>query len=140
MTFKNINSVFNSNEGVGEKYVAILERHSGKEIKSMCIDSNDRFVVEFVDDSVIAIYDDGHSCCEHRYMHSEDELDFEYHAGSIFRFVQVVDGPDIDDCECHETKFCNVLTDKGVIQLVCHNEHNGYYGGFSIAIKEWRNN
>jgi hypothetical protein len=69
-------------------------------------------------------------------MHCEDEGDFEFHEGAFLRFVKIVTGDDEDGYEVHETEYCNILTSKGVIQLVCHNEHNGYYGGFSVRIEE----
>ena len=97
-------------------------------------------IITFESGSKIQIMDDWQSCCENRYMHCEDEADFEYLEGSVFRFVEVVDAPDeksegADEDHVHEVQFCNVLTSKGVIQLTSHNEHNGYYGGFDVLVK-----
>ena len=32
----------------------------------------------------------------------------------------------------HEVAFLGIYTTKGVIVCQTHNEHNGYYGGFSL--------
>jgi hypothetical protein len=34
----------------------------------------------------------------------------------------------------HEQVFVEVGTDKGLITIVNHNEHNGYYGGFGLEL------
>lgn len=132
--YKNVDIIFVENEGLEGKDRQIAEKYNGAIVTKMRM-NGDQFIVEF-EQGGLSISDDAQSCCESRYMHTEDESDFEYHVGATFRFIQIVDGPDGEGSECHETKFCNVLTSKGVIQLVCHNEHNGYYGGFGINLRE----
>lgn len=132
--FKNIDKVFVSNSGTDAFGEMVLEAFNGRIIDKIELVS-DVLVIKS-GDKYLRISDDGQSCCEHRYMHTEDEDDFDYHIGSVFRFVQIVHGPDGGlGGDVHETMFCDVLTSKGVIQLVCHNEHNGYYGGFSVNIR-----
>lgn len=138
--FKNSDKAFIENSGWGiyasPNSALALERANGKEISLIEL-RDDILNIYFTDGMYITIYDDGQSCCESRYMHCEDEADFEYHIGSIFRFAQVVEGDDIEDeYGVHETQYCDILTSKGVIQLVCHNEHNGYYGGFYLRVSE----
>lgn len=136
MTFKNIEKVFSSSTISNPKSRAVFEKYEGKEIEQIIM-NDDRLKILFKDGSGMLVYDDGHSCCEHRYMHCEDIRDFDYHEGAFLRHIEVVKGPEIESDEYHETEFCNILTSKGVIQLVCHNEHNGYYGGFDLVIKDY---
>lgn len=74
------------------------------------------------------------SCCENwGYMTSEDNpSDF---VGAQFIDLKIVDDShkviDFDDWEyLDEGKavFINMETDKGVLQFVLYNSHNGYYG------------
>lgn len=37
--------------------------------------------------------------------------------------------------DVHEVQFLVVHTDKGDLTMSSHNEHNGYYGGFSIEAR-----
>jgi hypothetical protein len=145
--FKNIDKVFNDNSGINDTSLAVVELYSGQVIKKITMDSekitrdSEVLIITFESGSKIQIMDDGQSCCETRYMHCEDEADFEYLQGSVFRFIEVVDAPDEENegageyDDVHEVQFCNILTSKGVIQLTCHNEHNGYYGGFGVEVK-----
>jgi len=110
----------------------------GKQIESIKFDE-DRIVISFTDGKGIMIYDDdGQSCCETRYIHT-DVTDLSYYNNTILNDIDVVDGPDIDNdyYSVHETQFLYIHTSLGVIDFVTHNEHNGYYGGFDIVIKEY---
>lgn len=84
------------------------------------------------------LFDNGQSCCESRYMVIDDNLS-EY-AGARLRSIRVEDAPDVvtdDDWGGnHEVQFLKVMTSKGEFVAASHNEHNGYYGGFSIEA-EW---
>lgn len=132
--FKGIQNVFVHNQGVGGRSLEIAEKYNGMEIVSISL-NNDVATFKFKEGG-FEMRDDGQSCCESRWMHSEDEKDFDYHIGAIFRFIQVVAGDGEESSECHDTEYCNILTSKGVLQFVCHNEHNGYYGGFSVQLEE----
>ena len=104
-----------------------------KTIKQITLDDNKlKFV--FDDDSTMAMLDNGQSCCEFRYMQTDDDLN--YFIGAKFLGAQIKDAPDIEDesGECHEVQFLEILTDKGSFVMANHNEHNGYYGGFYIDI------
>ena len=35
--------------------------------------------------------------------------------------------------EKHEVQFLEIKTDRGVLTMANHNEHNGWYGGFWIV-------
>ena len=113
--------------------VEIYQSCLNKTIKQITLDDNElKFV--FDDNSTMAILDSGQSCCEYRYMQTDDDLD--YFNGSKFLGAKIKDAPDIEDeiGECHEVQFLEILTDKGSFVMANHNEHNGYYGGFYIDI------
>ena len=105
----------------------------GKTIRKVWLDEeSDYLMFEFDDDTNLRLADGGQSCCEHRYMRTDDDLN-EY-AGAVLMDIEVASAPDQEDewGEVHEVQFLNVHTDKGVFQMANHNEHNGYYGGFWI--------
>lgn len=79
----------------------------------------------------ITIKDTGQSCCEHRYMHTDDELP--YYVGAKLVGLELRDGPAEESGEPKECQFLLIQTDKGTITIANYNEHNGYYGGFWIV-------
>lgn len=101
----------------------------GDKIVALDIDS-DRLQIKFRD-GTLTLFDDGQSCCEARYMSTDDPLvDF---VGAEFRGAEVRPGPgEGSDYDCHDTEFLIVHTSEGDFTVVNHNEHNGYYGGFWI--------
>jgi hypothetical protein len=90
----------------------------------------------YFDNKYLKIIDDGQSCCENRYLHTDDDL--EYYVGSKIIDFELLQAPDVD-CEYgeHEVMFLHVKTDKGVFTVETHNEHNGYYGGFVIEARTY---
>jgi hypothetical protein len=89
----------------------------------------------FDDGSKIILFDDGQSCCEHRYMHTDDDI--KYYTGSKLLSAETRAGGEVEgDCDVKESEFLIVTTDKGSFTVVNYNEHNGYYGGFSIRCKK----
>jgi hypothetical protein len=84
----------------------------------------------------IAIYDDGQSCCEHRYMATDD--DPQWLVGKLFAGIEGKEAPTEEDQygEPKEIIFVEIKTDQGSISFKNYNEHNGYYGGFSMQIRE----
>lgn len=94
--------------------------------------------IQFVGGGTLCIWDDGQSCCESRYMTTDDELDT--FVGAKVVGLEVVDGPDVpsdedDYGDAHEQTFVKLETTMGTITMVTHNEHNGYYGGFNVTTK-----
>ena len=125
------------NEGA----VEAINRATGKTIASLAIESDDRdnngLRFGFTDGTTLAIFDDGQSCCEHRYMHTDDPLDA--FVGAQFRGAEVRDGPTEDtEYEIKESQFLIVHTSAGDFTVVNYNEHNGYYGGFDLKAKEYK--
>lgn len=103
-----------------------------KKIKSVRVDEEmNALRFEFEDGTKFKIFDDGQSCCESRYMRTDDDLsEFE---GAVFQNAELKDAPNIEDeYGDHEVQFLEIQTDKGVFTCSNHNEHNGYYGGFWI--------
>lgn len=97
----------------------------------------DRLELRFTDATGIALEDDAQSCCETRYMSSDDDLS-EY-TGAKLLSVELREAPSIstdEDYNVHDVQFLAVITDKGEFTCSSHNEHNGYYNGFSIIVKE----
>lgn len=98
---------------------------------------DDKLCLRFDDGTGVALYDGGQSCCEHRYMVCDDDL--AYHAGASLLSVDIADAPEPPKSEYgdeHKVQFLRVTTSKGVIVCSNYNEHNGYYGGFSIQVEE----
>jgi len=110
------------------------EKYYGKKIKDAKIDDN-RLRLTFEDGVSIDVWDDGQSCCESRYMSTDDDL--RALIGDTLTRIEAKQGPEIEhDYEVHEQAFVEIGTDKGFVTIVNHNEHNGYYGGFGLTITE----
>ena len=103
----------------------------GKQIASIAL-NDDRLFMSFTDGSSVQIFDDGQSCCEHRYMQTDDDLPA--YVGRTFLRAEVRDAPNEPyEYGDHEVQFLVIVTDSGNISFANHNEHNGYYGGFSMV-------
>ncbi len=109
------------------------DKYKGKKIKKATF-SDDSLYLTFTDDEKIRIYDNGQNCCENRYMLCQDDLSVL--EGTILRNIEVTSEEEAESSECHDVVFLEVKTDKNVISFSTHNEHNGYYGGFSLSIEE----
>jgi hypothetical protein len=124
-----------SGNAMNEELGQVFKRSVGKTITALKITELDRLHFAFVDDSELVLFDNGQDCCEHRYMHTDDDL--QYFVGAKFLGAEVRDGPTTsEDYEVKESQFLIISTDKGQFTVVNYNEHNGYYGGFSIAAWE----
>lgn len=103
----------------------------GKTITSLVLGNDDALHFVFDDGSKIKLFDDGQSCCESRYMRTDDDLN-DYVSAKLLG-AEVKDAPNVEDeYGDHEVQFLEVQTSKGVFTMASHNEHNGYYGGFLI--------
>ena len=126
--------------GDNEDTVQTLRRNIGKAIASLELDptigAGGALVFRFTDGTGMRLRDDGQSCCEHRYMHSDDKLaDF---VGARFLGAGVKDAPSTEGeyGEVHDVQFLVIQTTIGEFAIETHNEHNGYYGGFLIVAEE----
>lgn len=107
----------------------------GKEVSKMSLDGG-VFRISFEGGGLLTVTDEGQSCCENRYMRTDDDLD--YHKGATLLGIEngkAAEETEGEYGECHEICFVDVKTSRGVITLASHNEHNGYYGGFSMVVK-----
>jgi hypothetical protein len=103
----------------------------GKTIAALHLGEDDALHFEFNDGSKMKLSDEGQSCCEHRYMRTDDDLT--YYIGAKLMDAEIKDAPDQEyEHGDHEVQFLEVQTDKGVFTMASHNKHNGYYGGFCI--------
>lgn len=108
----------------------------GKKIMGITME-NDELRLSFGSQGTLIVSDQGQSCCEHRYITTDDKLS-DYVGGNLINIeVKPVPIPtlDSDDGDCHDIEFVEVTTTKGSFVLVTHNEHNGYYGGFYVCAR-----
>ena len=119
-----------SNRGNGYEEVEPL---LGKVIESAVIVNRDELRLT-VGGRTIFVSDEGQSCCEDRYLHTDDIL--RDYIGAVLIEFNLEDAPDAPaNYGNHEVQFLRVKTSKGIFTVETHNEHNGYYGGFAIMFR-----
>ena len=125
--------------GGNEKTVNAHKSAMGKKIRSIRVDEDYNgkdggLEMLFDDGTGIWLYDNGRSCCEHRYLHTDDNVsDF---VGATFIEAELREGGEKEeDYEFHEWEFVIIKTSLGEFTLETHNIHNGYYGGFHLIIR-----
>lgn len=103
----------------------------GKKITDLSLGEDDALHFTFEDGYRMKLSDEGQSCCESRYMRTDDKL--EDYIGGTLTDAEVREAPNVEDeYGEHEVQFLVVRTSKGDFTMSSHNEHNGYYGGFYI--------
>ncbi len=133
MSMPGLGVMINQLAETGDSRIA-LQESLGKEIKEISM-SDSSLLFTFTDNSKIKIYDDGQSCCEHRYMNTDDNI--QDYVGAKFNNADVQDGPNsIEDYNETECQFLIITTDKGSFTIKNYNEHNGYYGGFYMKVEK----
>jgi len=119
--------------GGNRETVEAVQGSLGKAISEVTL-KEDVLDFTFSDGSGLTLRDDGQSCCESRYMRTDDDL--AYYAGATLTDLALRDAPPIPaEYAEHEVQFLDVTTSKGVFTCSSHNEHNGYYGGFYIIAR-----
>lgn len=119
--------------GGNEETVNTLNASYGKVIKKVEM-IDDELLFDFEDGKKIKLFDDGQSCCENRYMVTDDKL--EDFSGSVFVEAELRDAPnEPGEYGEHEVQFLVIKTSKGEFTCATHNEHNGYYGGFGVVCR-----
>lgn len=110
----------------------VITASLGKTITSLELGGDDALHFTFQDGSRMKFEDVGQSCCEQRYMRTDDDL--ASFVGAKFVGAQLKEAPEVEDeyGETHEVQFLEIETDRGSFTMANHNEHNGYYGGFEI--------
>jgi hypothetical protein len=104
----------------------IIKGFIGKNI--MEIEVTDTNIFVRFDEQTLVLFDNGQQCCEYRYFHTDSDL--EYYKKSVFLGIRETD---IDYDGDIEITTLWILTNKGEFDIIAHNEHNGYYGGFDIT-------
>lgn len=116
-----------------EETVTAFRGAIGKRISALTL-TDDALAFSFDDGTGLILRDDGQSCCESRYMRTDDEL--QNYIGATLVGAEIRDAPSIpDEYGEHEVQFLVVKTSNGQFIMSSHNEHNGYYGGFSIVAR-----
>ena len=107
----------------------------GKEIVSAELVDN-QLKLQFADGAKYNLWDDGQDCCERRYITTDDDISSL--VGQSLTRIETKDGPDqATEENPHEKIFVELHTATGcAVVLTTHNEHDGYYGGFILTIKE----
>jgi hypothetical protein len=119
--------------GGNEDTIKAIEASLGKIITNIRLD-DEQLILEFDHNNGLILFDNGQSCCESRYMTCDDPL--EQFIGATFDGVTIEDAaPGTSAYGEHEIEFMRVQTSKGTIVCQNHNEHNGYYGGFSVSAR-----
>ena len=119
--------------GGNEETVEAFKNAVGKKIVKAELD-DDVIRIWFNKDKGIEIWDAGQSCCEHRYITTDDNpSDLK---GKKLTNIEIADAPDGEGGEVHEVQFLRIHAEDEVVVFETHNEHNGYYGGFAVKIKE----
>ena len=106
----------------------------GKKIMGIKLE-DDMLYLSFGSQGTLKISDEGQSCCERRYMTTDDKLG-DYVGGNLLNIeVKPVPIPikDSEYDDVHDIEFLEVTTTKGAFVMTTHNEHNGYYGGFYVS-------
>ena len=119
-----------------QETVATLEASFGKTIKAIALEAldPDELRIWFTDGTAIKVLDAGQSCCEERYMTTDDDL--AAFVGATLTDMEIADGPEIgEEYDVHEVQFLVVKTSLGAFTTETHNKHNGYYGGFYLIVK-----
>ncbi len=103
----------------------------GKKISILELEDN-KLIFKFEDGYTLKLFDAGQSCCEDRYMQTDDDL--EYYVGADLLDAEIKSAPETEGeyGDVHEIEFLEIKTSLGSFTMANHNEHNGYYGGFYV--------
>lgn len=112
------------------------KKYYGREVTKAVL-ADDVLRIDFTDGTHFRLYDDGQSCCESRYMTTDD--DPASLVGQTIVSIECRDGGhggSDDNGEYREEEFVIIQGNKSAITLCTHNDNNGYYGGFDMKIDE----
>ena len=128
-TYTGIGVMIGMLSGNGET-VDALRSAIGSTISALRI-VDEGLYIELSSGDTLRIWDGGQSCCEDRYMRTDDDLD--YYIGAKLVDFELRDAPEVaHEWGVHEVQFLAVKTSAGELVMSSHVEHNGYYGGFCI--------
>ena len=121
--------------GGNEESVVAMKASIGETIKHVEITSDDQLSIQLANKTTLTFTDEGQSCCEHRYMSTDDDLKYYFGAELLGAEIREGGSKDSEYGECLDSEFLVVQTSKGDFTIVNYNEHNGYYGGFWVTAK-----
>lgn len=117
-----------------QETVEAFSKGVNQQIRPLSVTDEESLVFEFENGYKMRIFDDGQSCCEHRYMRTDDDLS--HFVGATLLDAELRDGgSQEEEYECKDCQFLIVKTSKGEFTVQNYNEHNGYYGGFAIECR-----
>ncbi len=102
-------------------------------------------ILEIKDDGLYIYFDDRSGiflrtesdCCAHHYFVCDDDLPS--FIGGVLLGGEIREAPNVKEengDSVHEVQFLEIKTSKGSFVISCHNEHNGYYGGFYLYVSK----
>lgn len=101
-------------------------------------DNGDGFTIKTDSEEVSLGIGMAQDCCEvFGYFMSQDDLS--QFIGAELLNVEVVDNCLVTNellpyaCRMGDTMFVNIITNRGVLQFIAYNSHNGYYGHLAWA-------
>ena len=102
--------------GGNRETVEAVQAAMGKTITALSL-TDDQLRFEFEDGSRLRLWDNGQSCCESRYMQTDDDLP--YYIGAKFVGAEVRDGGSTEGeyGDTHEIQFLVVTTDRGTFSM-----------------------
>jgi hypothetical protein len=110
-----------------------ISKYTNKTITAVSF--NDGLYLTFDDKSQCYIYDNAQYCCERRWATCDDDINVLIGGQLISIEVTDIDyGAGESDFDEEDIQCVKVQTTTGFITIFNHNEHNGYYGGFELAI------
>lgn len=116
-----------------------IVEYYGRKITSAFL-KDQEILLNFHDGKQITIFDEAQSCCEKRYLSSDDDISeligFELKSISAKNVIRPEENPDGD---FDDIVFLEIQAGHITFTAAAHNEHNGYYGGFEIACHEVKN-
>ena len=97
------------------------------------------YIIKTEDETIKLGISNMQSCCENfGYYMSEDNIN-EFIGAELIN-IELCDTAlnvsKLDDCYEGDNMFVNIITDKGTLQFVAYNQHNGYYGHDAVVISK----
>jgi hypothetical protein len=105
-----------------------VKANAGKEISHATV-GDGAVELHFTDGTRISL-EDWQQCCEQRYFTCGDNAQDLVGQKLVSMEVESADDAGKD----HEVSFLKIQGSESGITVSAHNKHNGYYGGFSIAV------
>lgn len=98
------------------------------------IDYRDDIIYIQTDDWRYSLFMD-HDCCETRYFECADDLSEYTNSTILAAYLSLSTLVTATGDDTHEVAFLRIMTTVGELTFSAHNEHNGYYSGFSLIIE-----